>query len=191
MPRRLPHALLALALLAATLHATVVVALDLPELVAGARLVVEGRVVSAEASRAPSGLVTTRVELETVEVFKDARTGALPADEGRVAFELPGGEADGVGLVVPGMPTLEPGERVVLLLSARSARGFRLPVGLGQGVLHLEPDADGVLRVRRELDGVALVGTDGRPVEAVPSVPADRDALAARLRALVAAETDR
>lgn len=68
---------------------------------------------------------------------------------------LPGGERDGMSYAIHGMPRFEPGEEVVLFLTAEHPKsGICLPVGLGQGLYRIrrqagkEPEA---LRDTRDL----------------------------------------
>jgi hypothetical protein len=184
-PRHFLAAATALVLLAAGLHATVVAAVSLAEMVTASRLIVEGTVVEQVSELNGQGVLTTRVVIKTGEVFKDTRAAPLFAGEGRTAFRLLGGDHEGLRLTIPGMPTFEIGDRAVFLLAQRSSKGFRFPVGLGQGVLRIRTDDAGTLRVSRDLDGTVLVQGDGSQTVA-SAIPTDYDTLADRLRALVA-----
>ena len=61
-----------------------------------------------------------------------------PAEE--VDLHRRGGVFGGVRHTIVGMPTFEPGERVVLFLTANDGRGHAWPVGLGQGKFRVLAD---------------------------------------------------
>jgi len=128
--------------------------LDLPDLVHGSELVVEGRVLSQHPLE-QDGLLLTESLIEVARTFKGA-------DESYRAVRLPGGvRADGSGLLVPGMPSLAPGEDVLLFLSAEGATGLRMPTGLAQGKLAVQRLPGGAKRLAGDLSALALVDEDG------------------------------
>lgn len=180
-------ALVLLVLLGGGLNATVVATVSLAEMVTASRLIVEGTVVELSTERTPDGVLTTRVVVEAGEVFKDARDHRAAAGPGRIAFHVLGGEQDGLQLSMPGMPRFTEGDRAVFLLTQRTRRGFRFPVGLGQGVLRLTTEALGDVRVSRDLEGLVMVSGEGQPVSEPQALPTDYSTVAARLRELVRA----
>jgi len=140
------------ALLAGIASASVVVRLDLAGLVSRAERIVEARCVSTTPVLDDWGHVLTEVRLRVARGLKNATPGA------EIAFRIPGGEIDGQGLVIAGMPRFRVGEEVLLFLTAESHTGIRVPVGLGQGKLVVERDpVTGVKRLRRTMGGLALV----------------------------------
>jgi hypothetical protein len=123
-------ALLALALAGAGARLTAAstqAAPDLAALVAGAERIAELDVLDATSALLPDGRIETRYTLATVAPLK----GDQPAIQD---LRMPGGEVAGRGLILPGLPRLRAGERVILFLSAPTPeRGWRLPIGLGAG----------------------------------------------------------
>ncbi len=97
--------------------------LSAQELVESAGRVVHGTVVDTESWKSDDGLIKTTVTLE-VEVSVPAMS--VPT----VQFEVPYGVVDGIRLSVPGSPTLDEGDEVVVFLDEGEV------IGLGQGVLH-------------------------------------------------------
>jgi len=97
--------------------------LSAEELVQSASRVVHGTVVDLESWKSDGGLIKTTVTLD-VEVSVPAVS--VPT----VQFQVPYGVLDGIRLSVPGSPSLEEGDEVVVFLDDGEV------VGLGQGVLH-------------------------------------------------------
>ena len=166
--------------LARTAPATVLVAVDLDELVAGARTIVHGRVVDVtpqwlDGRRGIETIVTIEVE--------DALKGA----GGRsVSFRVPGGQMGPYRSFMPGAPVFAAGEEVIVFLAGD---GPVIPhiVGFSQGVYRVIGLAGGARVVRPGVPGgageasVALArGTGSRvaPLEAFES----------QVRALVGSE---
>jgi len=99
--------------------------LSAQELVDSASRVVHGTVVETESWKSDGGLIKTTVTLE-VEL-------AVPGiSVPTVQFQVPYGVLDGIRLSVPGSPSLEEGDNVVVFLDGEEV------IGLGQGVLHDE-----------------------------------------------------
>jgi hypothetical protein len=114
-----------------------------------------------EARRDPrSGFVFTHVRLRLLEDLKGAGDGAV--------FELriPGGKADGVETVAPGMPKFQTGREAVLLLGKKNREGFPILLQGTGGVLPLRTAESGrrCLCVRvtglKELEGSPEVALD-------------------------------
>lgn len=70
--------------------------------------------------------IESTVTLEVVEAFKGTETATA-------TFVVPGGEAGGRILVMPGAPTFRPGDEVVVFLRGQ-APALPQPVGLSLGV---------------------------------------------------------
>ena len=78
--------------------------------------------------------------------------------EGEVVVKVPGGVLpSGRGTILPGLPRMATGERVVLFLTAPSRHGLRVPVGAAQGAFFLREGTDGEVRVERRMGGLSLV----------------------------------
>ena len=110
--------------------ATVMVRLDLNDLVQSSTWIVEGVVEEVDKS-APTqqGGVETRVRVRIVSRWKG------PESRGHLTLRLPGGERDGTVTRVAGMPVFQIGEEVLLFLEP--VAGGWIPTGLGQGVFRL------------------------------------------------------
>ncbi len=68
-----------------------------------------------------------------------------------------GGEKDGVGTGVVGMPRYEDGEEMVLFINrAHEKTGCCLPLGFGQGAYHVKQSARGGLSVFRSFAGIVF-----------------------------------
>lgn len=144
--------------------ATVVARRSVPEMVAAADRILEGRVESAVAFEAPIGIVATRVTLTVERGFRNAKEGDT------WAFDIPGGEVGDRGLLIPGMPSFEVGEGVLLFLTADTEAGIRLPVGLGQGKYRVVRDpATGEKRLTRSIGAVELLDVKTGRREAAPA----------------------
>lgn len=115
------------------LQATVIVHAELPDLVAEARTIVHGRVISAEPRAVNGGRsIETLVVIEADDYLK----GDLGA---RLAIRVPGGQIGFRRAVVVGAPVFRAGDQVVLFLGGA---GPALPwiVGLNQGVFRVRQD---------------------------------------------------
>jgi len=107
-------------------HAGTLEKLSLEQLVAGADLIVKGRVQEVNSrqsrkQRSPLTAVTVSVEQQ----FKGSKSSV-------VTIEQPGGAAGDVALGVPGIPEFFTGEDVILFLKRQRDGGFRV-VGGKQG----------------------------------------------------------
>ncbi len=103
----------------------------LPRLVADAERIAEVEVLDAQSFMLPDGRIETRFALATLAPLKGAQSALQE-------LRMPGGEVAGRGLVLPGLPRLRVGQRLLLFLSAPTAdRGWRLPIGLGAGAFEV------------------------------------------------------
>ena len=110
------------------------------------------------------GSIVTRVEL----VIEEVVGGSLPAD--RVELEEPGGVLNGRQEVVFGAPQYQPGERVLVFLSARRDGTWRT-TQLALGKYRLETDAAGTVVATQQFGaGTVVVLAPGAavPPAAVP-----------------------
>jgi hypothetical protein len=130
-----PVALLAAAWMVAVLQplsATIVVALDLVQLVQGADTVVAGRVVGVSPVRVEGRFTDSLITLEPGMVLKGDAQSA-------VVFRVPGGDVGRYRTIVVGAPVLRAGDDVVVFL-AGSAPQIPHVVGFNQGVLPIMRD---------------------------------------------------
>lgn len=143
-------------------EASTALRMDLTQLVAGADLVLEGRVVSTLPLIAADGLVHTEIQLQVERTYWGEHLGVR-------TLRLPGGVLpDGHGTLVPGMPRLAMGQDVVLVLSPETHLGSRVVCGLAQGHYSLLRDVRGRrLAVRWQAD--ATLDPDAGVGLSVPS----------------------
>lgn len=134
-----PMAALAFALLmAAAAPGTTLSAETTAELVVLAERVCCAAVDSVESRRDPrSGFVFTHVRVRLLEEMKGRSEAAV------IELRLPGGRADGVETMAPGMPRFEAGAEAVLLLGPRNRDGFPVVLQASGGVLPLRADRAG------------------------------------------------
>ncbi len=95
----------------------------------------------------------------------------------------------GTGLLLPGMPSLVPGEDVILFLTEASDSGLRMPVGLAQGKLRVETTLSGQKQLSRRQGELSMVDPDtGQMLECGGHEIFDYAATVARIHAAVASE---
>lgn len=110
------------------------------ELVRESVAVVHGRVREVHGRwSADRRTIESAITLDVVEAFKGAETETA-------TFVVPGGEAGGRILVMPGAPTFRPGDEVVVFLHGR-APALPQPVGLSLGVYRVSHAAGGTAMV--------------------------------------------
>ena len=144
--------------------ATLVLALDLPTLVARADQI--------------SVVILTTIDLAVVDCWKGA---AAPASHVQVV--QPGGSLDGLTMRVEGMPPFSPGERTLLFLRfPPQTPGRAIVVGMAQGKRPLR---------REEATGRWMVSAPGRAGAAfVRTTPASAEVFKAQPRPLVDLRTE-
>jgi hypothetical protein len=125
------------------------------DMIAAAKAIVSGTVIDQSVSRSDNGLIVTTTRLVIEERIKNA------PEERVLSFVLPGGEVGDEGLIVPGVPSFSPGDRVLLFLD-RNRRGEWAPFGWALGVFRfretlLTRDADEMERARDAKDFVNYV----------------------------------
>lgn len=102
----------------------------IPELATRADRICHGRVDAVEVVREPSGTLLTRVEFSPVSTWKGPATN-------RITFVQPGGTLGTRRVLIPGQPTPNPGDELVLFL-ARNPRGEFLVLDVLQGYFQVE-----------------------------------------------------
>ncbi len=116
---------------------------SLDELVQLAERICEVEVLSRESLRLPGGGIETRYTLATILPMKGAMSSVQQ-------LRIPGGEVAGRGLVIPGLPRFQVGDRHILFLSAENDRQQRMPVGLDDGAFLVQTNLhSGEREVRR------------------------------------------
>lgn len=158
------------------LRATTVVAPSFPELVAEADTIVRARVVAVEPFWAESSegrVIKTRVTFSAEKHLKGTATREF-------ALVLLGGELDGQGMHVAGMPRFSPGQTEILFIAGNGVRFCPL-VGMMHGRYQVRRDA----ATGREF----VVRNDGIPLlsEHDVQLPQGRNPLEARLKPVSAA----
>jgi hypothetical protein len=114
-------------------QATIVAPVDLPGLVAGASLVVYGRVVSTHAVVADS---------RTWTIVTLGMPAFLKGSGGReVSFAVPGGQIGRYRTIMVGAPEFEVGDEIVVFL-APTTNGALALVGFSQGLIRIVRDGD-------------------------------------------------
>jgi len=102
-----------------------------------AHLIVVGRVLWTRVEPVPRRPWTSQTRATVViwHTYKDALAPPPPETRDLVEVVLPGGTRGGLTTRVPGVPTLHPGEDVLLLLQA--VQGGFVPIGYRLGVRRL------------------------------------------------------
>ena len=131
-------------------HASVLIRLDLKNLVAHSDAIVEAQVVSSRGF-----LSADRRSINTETTLRVERGVRGPAAGQTIKVRSLGGKVGEVRMHVAGAPRLRAGERVVLFLTRR--QGHRWVLGMNQGVFDLLVGADGKDQVRQRLKGASLV----------------------------------
>jgi len=108
----------------------------------------------AEPRRHRSGVVFTHVRLRLLENLKGRSDGV------EIRLRVVGGRTRDAETRVPGMPRFEPGRECVVLLGKTNREGYPLVVAARRGVLDLERDEDGRLRLAGRVSG--FPGLKGR-----------------------------
>jgi len=160
--------------------ASLVQAMDLAELTAGADRIVVAQVVSTNSEWDSSGRnIHTRIEIKVAETWK----GSVAVGQ-RMIIVQPGGSVGDIEMHVHGMPSFAPGEKAVLFLAGQGAPRV---VGMSQGKRPLRWDGTAKRWVAEAAEYSAVVRRDsqGRLQPATPEPAMELDELRQRVRALV------
>ena len=126
--------------------------MDVEDLVDGADRIVQGRISGRRTLRDSVGRVVTDFDMQVERTF-------LGEPASTRTIRIPGGvTADGHGLVLPGMPSIQVGEEVVLFLNGE---GMQMPTGMAQGKYRVMNDGHGTSQVVRSTGALELVGAAG------------------------------
>jgi hypothetical protein len=161
-------------------RASLVLAMDVPDLTFQADRIVVGEVLTVKSAWTPDRRrILSTIEVRVVESWKgEASTGRV------VTLVQPGGVVDDIEMRVHGLPAFAAGERAVLFLRGGASPAL---VGLGQGKRPVRLDAASRRWVAEPGDRSAAVLVDGqgRMVPAAPDEPVLLDELRARVRTLL------
>jgi hypothetical protein len=160
------------------------VRMDVTELTHGSDLIVEARVLSA-ASLESDGRIETEYLIQVERTF---------AGEDRPfrTVRLPGGVLDdGRGMMLAGMPRIEPGDDTLLFLSAEGSTGIRMPVGLAQGTFNVVRTSSGRRLLRRDTAGVTLLSETGALIRGEGSTILEYAEVASEIEAALATRRDK
>jgi hypothetical protein len=140
-------------------HASIVVALPEPELIAKSDTIVFGVVLHTRVVlHEPQHAIGTEVEMQVYQGVRGPKTGEI------IVFEVPGGRlANGLVAVASGSPTFSPGD--VIFGFMETGGGVRRPIGMSYGILRAQPDKNGRYLLYRELADLILVDPKGAPVD--------------------------
>jgi hypothetical protein len=149
-------------LLASTAYAATVKILTLDEMTGASSVVVQGRILASRSDwiNGKSSLIVTYYTVQADSYLK--------GDLGRT-FELtePGGNVGIVSASVPGAPTFQVGEQVVLFVQTNGSRNIHQAIGFEQGVFRVRRDpASGALAVNHSqplAKGGQIVASDENP----------------------------
>jgi hypothetical protein len=159
--------------------------MDVGELCLRSELVIEARILGMLALQEPDGRIETELQLEVQRTF-------VGDDVVYRAVRLPGGRLpDGRGMMLAGMPSIEVGETAILFLTAPTASGMRMPVGLAQGKMRVvvSPAGEKLVVADRGCLGIANSSTDA-VAEAVDSLVLPYAQVLAQIEAACAGALD-
>lgn len=126
--------------LSPTIHAVTVLPATFEELVQESVAVLHGRVTGVDGRwTADRRTIESIVTLDVLDTLKGTATDTA-------SFVVPGGEAGGRILVMPGAPQFRAGDDVIVFLRGR-APSLPQPVGLSLGVFRVAVDGRGVAQV--------------------------------------------
>lgn len=159
-------------------NAAVVRQAQLSELVSISDIVVHA-IVSQTYSGEQKGFFTG-IEIEILSLLKGSTN-----DVDAMSIRLPGGDNGRLRQLISGMPTLVPGDEVVLLLE-RTPQGRHIFTGLSQGVFFVLRGENRTLAVR-DLGPLLLVSPNGEHIhgEKIVDKALDLGVLLKRIRELV------
>jgi len=144
-----------------SLVATTVLPLNIEELISRADRAFRGICLSVEEITEQGNRQATLYGFSVLESMK----GNLGK---QVTIKVSGWSQGGRGerRSIPGMPTFEPGEEVLLFLTRPNDNGFSAPVGLYLGVFRLQPDPTGGQQAVNGIDNMGLLtGLDAGQLE--------------------------
>ena len=170
--------LLILAFWTGPVEAAQVIHFQLPQLVHHSNFIVHGQIQDIRAMRSNDapGRIQRVVSVATKEVLK---RDTQHSQAKTLSFVMAGGRMGRFRQFVPGLPSIQVGDKVVLFLHRRALDGALVLTGMAQGhyVLTLQPN--GVMTARSDRQGMYLISraTDGRLSPAPASARLDEHPL--------------
>ena len=149
-----------------TAYATTVLKMSLKDLARKSDAVVMARVEDQVARYDADKEIYTYITLKVLDPVKGSHMDDL------ITIRQLGGIVGNIASVVPGMPTFQKGDEVVVFLTQRDKAGYPGIMGLQQGKYTISQDQNGAKRVRNELNGTTLIDLSGRTSEG-PKVSSD------------------
>jgi len=129
--------------------ATIMLKMELPQLVGRSDVIFVGQVVKTHSRWSEDGRhIVTDTTLQVTQGIRGVKAGT-------VTVRRLGGTVGTIGMRVSGMPELRHGDQVVLF-TERRGNGHRYVVGMKQGVFRVVQDGDGQKRVRGGVEGLTL-----------------------------------
>jgi hypothetical protein len=163
--------------------ASQILAMDIPELTARSERIVVAEVMSVKAGwDSQHKRILSTVELHVSEVWKGQVGG-----DGHITMVQPGGVADGIEMIVHGLPAFSSGERAVLFLRGANGDPASL-VGMGQGKRLLNFERTGNRWMVGTGDRSAVVNLDRKGKTVLPraELPVPLDDMRRKILELVA-----
>jgi hypothetical protein len=150
---------------ASTATATTVLKLSMKDLARKSDAVVLARVEDEVARYDTDKEIYTYITLRVLDPVKNSRK------DDQITIRQLGGVVDHIASIVPGMPTFQKGEEVVVFLTQKDRAGYPWVMGLQQGKYSVRTDANGAQRVRNELSGTSLLDASGRVADGAKGTP--------------------
>lgn len=133
--------------------ATTLVPQELAELARSARGIYLGTIIGTSVGWDDQHrFILTHYELQVESVIWGANQGPV------LKFSELGGEIDGKGMLVPGVPVYAPGERVIIFTTAAGPRICTLAFGQGKFVLRPNREKGGEAQVEQAAGKVGTIG---------------------------------
>jgi hypothetical protein len=175
-------ALVLLLNLPAPARATVMVRLELKQLVGMADAIFVGRALHSRSFWTRDNRIVTETTFRVEQGVHGVASGQT------LTVRSLGGTVDGIGMYVPGAPRFSPGVQVVLFVGKPEAGKAHFVVGMRQGVFPVRAGRDGQAQVHVELGGLELVRPTPsglRPLEPLSRQPRPLAEFVTRLGQLV------
>ena len=154
-------AIAALAMITASYAAaTTVEKMSLKDLAKKSDAIVLARVEDETARYDANKEIYTYITLRVLEPVKG------PKKDDVITIRQIGGTVDKIASIVPGTPSFQKGEEVVLFLTKKDGAGYPWVMGLQQGKYSVTSDEQGTKNVRNEVGGLTFAAPGGKTTEA-------------------------
>jgi hypothetical protein len=163
---------------AGSVHATTMLAVDVPHLARGADAIVIAKVLKLESRWTAGGArIVTDVELSVAESLK-GKPG------GKITVVQPGGVVGETGQRVPGVASFEVGEEVLVFLETKGPDRF-LVSGMSQGKFRVTRGAEGALATPDHVDALLIDPATGKSTEGARRTPVKLESLRKQILAAI------